>query len=479
MRPTSFVLRCTACLALASYLSVGSAGATTDVTVSSAPSANPPAEARSEISPEASAPAPETLSVAGVPISGRLFTDFYVPTNNPLNGSLQQISGSLWLQADPKLGENGSAHFVFTANEILTSSVSSYNQFTPGLREGSISYSKLGFDFRAGKMILPWGKSDVINPTDFLTAKNYSFFNPDDEVRRIGSISLFLAWTPNQGNSPFTITVVGTPVFAQTQLLLAPGQIPANISLNTTPQTPTASLANSETALKVAYTGNQWDASLLFFRGWNHTPLFQATAVTGALPNLGVNAIETFQRYKALGGDASFVTGKWVLRAETAYVWTENDDGQSPLLQPSHFDAVAGVERPLGDDFRLQVQGLIRYYPQFLPPSQATGATPVLTYVNQQIALSNALVQNYQDQVRPAATARFAYSNEKDGIEAEIFILANLVGGDYLVRPQFTYACTDALKLIAGLDYRAGPADRPLGALAPYNSVFTEVRYVF
>ncbi|MBI2711555.1 MAG: hypothetical protein HYX41_01655 [Bdellovibrio sp.] len=412
-------------------------------------------------------------------VSGRIFSDFYIPTGNFFNGSLQQISGSAWLQLDPKVGEGTSAHLILTADQIAASSVSGKGGFSPGVREGYVHYFKSGWNVRMGKMILPWGKSDGVNPTDFLTAKDYGFFNPDDEVRRIGAVSVLLSWTPSSGNSPFTFTFVGTPVFPQSVLLLAPGQIPSGLSGVSTIQSPATTLSNSELALKVAYSGEGWDASVLVFKGWNHLPEIgvNSVSISGTTPTVSVS--QGFHQYRALGGDSSVSFGKYVLRGEAAYVWTENGDGQNPMIQPSHLDAVVGLERGIGDDFRVQTQFLIRYFPYFTPPSQATDPNPVMAFVYQQVAGVNALIQNYQDVWRPAASFRLSYSNDQNRLAGEVFLLGNFLGGGLLLRPEVTYRLSDSLKATLGLNYYAGPADRPLGVLAPYNALYTELKYVF
>jgi len=141
-----------------------------------------------------------------------IFTNFYLPTSDPLGSNLQQASGSIWIQADPKLTESSSAHFTLGIDEIAASAATT-PQLRMRLREGYVGYNRSGFELIAGKIIIPWGKSDVVNPTDFLTAKDYSFFNPDEEVKRLGAIGVSLTWTPGKGDSPMSFTVVSIPVF--------------------------------------------------------------------------------------------------------------------------------------------------------------------------------------------------------------------------------------------------------------------------
>lgn len=411
-----------------------------------------------------------------VPVHGRIFSDFYLPIHR---STLNQVSGSVWLQADPKLSENAYGHFTLTASQLEASVVPGKTGFYPGVREAKVSFFKEGWEFRAGKMIIPWGNSDGINPTDFLSGKDYTFFNPDEEVKRIGATGLWLSWTPRAGQSPMNLTLVVLPVLAQSKVLLAPGQVPASFVIADTFQTPATTLSNISLALKTTYTGNQWDASLLAYRGFNSLPEFQATSV-GEIPLVPIlNASFGFHRFRALGGDISLTVGKWVLKTEDAYVWTENNDGQNPLTLPSYLSSVISVERPLGADFRVQTQIWVRYYPNYLSPAQASGPNPLQALINQQVARANALIQNYQDRVRPAGTLRVTYTDERDGLEAQLLIAMNFNGGDYLLRPKLDYSISDSLKATLGMDYYAGPADRPFGVLEPFSSVFTEFRYLF
>jgi hypothetical protein len=429
---------------------------------------------------------PQSPAVLGIPVSGRVFSDIYFPTSNPGSSQYLQDSASLWLQGDPRLGENGAAHFVLAGDAIQNNNASAIggtgSQFRVTLREGFVAYAKSGWDFRFGQQIIPWGKSDVINPTDLLTAKDYTFFNPDEEVRRVGAASLWVTWVPSQGNSPWAFTFVGTPVFPQTKLLIPPTVVPAGFTLNPTPSVPPQTVGNTETALKISYGASGWDASVIAFRGFNHTPEFAILGTTlnpaTGLPS-AFNVGQTFHNIRAAGADFSFTSGKWIYRGETAYTWTENNDGANPLIIPSHWDAVAGVERPIGDDFRIQGQFVYRYFPAFTPPNQAGGPDPITAQVDQAIAAANALLLAYQYQSRPGATFRIAYANDANGIDAEFFTLVNFAGGDYLLRPKFSYNWTDVLKTTVGLDYYAGPVDRPLGALYVFDAVFVEAKYTF
>jgi hypothetical protein len=409
-----------------------------------------------------------STSGPSLPLGGRVYADYYAPLKNTDVTPFHYAGTSLWIQGDPKLGEKSGARFILQGDALDTTVNGPVSHAQ--IREGFVTYSDKGWDLKAGKMIIPWGKTDAINPTDLISAKDYTVFNPDEEVRRTGQTSIQVGYTPSQGAAPWTLTGIFTPAFPQSVLLINPNAVPAGVTMAPT-IVPPATYANTEQALKAAYTGTGWDASVMFFRGFNHLPEFVRSGP--------LSVAATFHRIHATGGDVSFTSGKYIFRGETAYVWTENNDGTNPTIIPTHWDSVFGVERPFGTDFRLQVQGLWRYIPRYTAPDQAGGADPLSIAFNRQLAATNALILNYQEKSHAGATARFGYTNESNGIDAEVFLVGYFIGGDYLVRPKFTYSWTDALKTTLGVDWYGGPLDRSLGQLQVYNSLFMEAKYSF
>ncbi len=404
-----------------------------------------------------------------VPIGGRVFADVYVPSRNPGANALRLSTTTFWLEADPKLGERSWARVVLEAKAEEAT-----GQVATSVREGFGAYAHQGWELRVGRQIIPWGKSDVVNPTDFLTAKDYTFLNPDDEVRRTGATSFLVGFTPLAGNSSHTVTAVWTPVAPQSELLIAPSAIPAGVTVAAA-QASARTVVNSEVALKVAYLGSGWDASVSAFRGFSHMPEFDITALSLA----GTTLTPVFRRVRAVGADGSLSSGDWVLRLETSYSWLERGAAGIPTSQPDHWDTVVGAERPFWDDFRMQLQFLYRFNPSHVPADQATGSSVLETQARRGVAASNALILGYQDRSRPGYSLRLSYAKEDSGVEAELFSLGNFIGGDYLLRPKLSYRFTDSLRGTVGTDHYGGPDDRPLGSLKFYNSVFVEAKYTF
>lgn len=429
------------------------------------------------------APAPASVASAaeGSPsmsLRGRIFTDVYAPLTEVSQKSLNFVGTSAWLVADPKLDEDTSARLILETN-LTESSGSGGDADTliaqVTLREAYASYSRGSWDLRFGRQIIPWGKSDGINPTDFLGAKDFRRFNPDDEIKRIGGTALKAAFTPDQGASPLTVTAVWQPVFPRSRFLVAPESVPASVVfLND--QFPTRNLTNSELALRATYFTPGWDLSLTGFHGWNHLPEYAFAQINSSAQ---VEIAPNYHRIRAVGFDFSKTFSEWILRLESAYTWTENDAGINPVIEPSHFDSVLGLEKTFGEYVRLQVQGILRYHPSYSPPSEASGATPLVENINRQVAALNALLQGYQLQRREGASFRLAYTNEKAGWEVEGAAVGYFESRDYLLRPKVTRSFTDTFKASVGLDFYGGPEDTQFGALHYYNSLYFEAKYSF
>jgi hypothetical protein len=404
-------------------------------------------------------------------VNGRIYTDQYVLTNGKDAGSLEQSSVSSWLDLNSQFTEHFGGRLItqFDAfyRDINHPETSSFNAV---IREGYLSYLTNGTEIRAGQQIIPWGKSDGVNPTDYFTAKDYTLLNADDEVRRLGAPGLNVSFTPDAGNSPFTFQAVFQASYPQMKLLVPSQAIPSGVSFQKYPSSPGFFKNSSmEYGLKVSYQKSSFDFSLSAYQGYNHFPEYVFTPSTGAIRP--INPAET-----AFGGDASFTWQKYVIRLETALLMPENGTDTDPLfglVEPWHWDSVVGAEQPVGDDFRLQVQFLYRWHLYYPNPSSFN---PIQVAVGR----ANALILNYQQQGNPGCTFRFGYQSDHSDWTADFFMFGYFGGGEnYLLRPQIGYTPITNLKLTTGMDYYGGNESKPLGALHDKSHGFLEAKYVF
>ncbi len=412
------------------------------------------------------------------PLSGRLYTDHYVFTSGENSRRLAQSSLSAWLEYNLKLNESMSAK-ALSQTDLFYRDLNHPDRPSANfqLREGFISYQTEGSDLRVGQQIIPWGKSDGINPTDYFTAKNYTLLNPDDEVKRLGAPAINWNYTPLAGNSPFSFQGVIQAFYPQTRFIIPDSVIPVGLNVNRYPKDPTPFSSESmEYGFKISYLQSNYDVSISAFHGFAHFPQYVFDFSRQSVD--AVNPRET-----AVGSDASFTASDLIIRLETALHMPVNGKDSDPLfgiVEPWHWDSVIGIERPVLDDFRLQVQLLYRWHLYYSDGPYTRGASPLINQIQQGVARANQTLLNFRRRGNPGATFRFGYANESSKWTADLFLVGYFaIGQDFLLRPQVGYTPYSNLKLMAGMDLYGGDTSGPLGALHAQSDAFFEAKYLF
>lgn len=413
--------------------------------------------------------------------SGRIFSNFYWPgVANPGSGLIQRDSEA-WLTGGYRMNSETISKVTLMLRNLdrpRDAQINGENSVTTSLnlREAYIRYGHQGpssIDLIVGQQLLPWGKADAVNPTDYFSSKDLRIFTPDEEVRRRGPVAAVLNLTPEQGASPFTFTGVFVPVFQKSEVLVPPQLVPAFVTLNA-PTRPAFTASELEGALKASYAGSGWDASLSAFRGWNRLANLNLALITPRT----ITVAQNFNRVNALGADTSASFGSYVFRAESALKWTSNTDGRDARISPATQEIVAGFERPLGDRFRAQLQGTYRHISDY-----SNWRTSLLTLnpIDQAISQANSSIQGYQFRHLPGGTLRVSYVSPEESWKSELFILASFPRpySQYFIRPKLTYEWFSGFETTAGLDHYVGSAGTLVRASQDYRSVFLEARYVF
>jgi hypothetical protein len=423
--------------------------------------------------------------------SGRVYTDQYFYTQNP-NRSLAQSSVSFWLGSDFTLPahETSAATYggkalgqldLFDRSLERPNGVSSHFQ----VREAYVSYSAQGIDVRVGQQIIPWGKSDGINPTDYFTAKNYTLLNPDEEVRRIGAPALNVQFTPGDGASPFNFQAVGQAYYPQAKLIIPDQVIPTGVNFVKDPASPSAFHSNTmEYGFKVSYLKPSYDFSLSYFHGFSQFPEYELQTATSQISPIN-------PQVNAVGGDGSFTFGSYVFRFESALLMPENGGTGDPLyglVEPNHWDTVVGAERTFAEDFHVQVQATLRYHLNYKSPNDYTATNSALpplvqaqqVLLQQGIGRANAILLNYQNRTNPGATLRFGYASDTSDWTGDLLLVGYFAGGqDFIFTPELGYKIFEGAKLTTGAQFYGGNANTPFGALKDQSVVFFDGRYLF
>lgn len=430
----------------------------------------PPAAALAPAAAEA--PLPSAALEKHLELGGRLFTYIRAPLDG-VDEPLQQLSTTLWIDARARVTEGSFAAFS-VVGDLLAPSTEGKTEARGRIREAYAGAHSGGLEARIGHQILAWGNSDGLHAVDFLTAQDYSFYSVTADARQIGAPSVELSYKPDGGASPFGITLVWQPVAPSSKLFVPKGSLPANVTLRDE-DNPRFSVADSEGAVKIGWSPGGWDISVIGFHGQNHLAEPYLKSLENGVAEIG----RAHHRINAAGMQASVALDSWVLRLEAAYVMTENADGRNRLLQPTYGDAIAGIERPLGDRVRVGVQGLARWYPYYLPlEAPYVGVAPEIAAVNRELAHVNSQLLNYTHQLRPGASLLAAYTSEDEALELSVAGLAYFTGFDWGVEPTIGYRFLDSLKVDVGAQVFGGHRNS-LGFLAPRSGVFAQATYAF
>lgn len=393
-----------------------------------------------------------TMAQAG--ITGSLRAGYW-SSNRQLDDETNFDVASAWLKLDKKL-ESGIG--LFAEGYFANQDVFGHNDDVSRLREAYFEGRKEKLDYRIGKQIIAWGRTDRLNPTDNLTPRDATLLVPDVDEDRFGSVAAKAAWSFDAYTSLIGIWV---PQFQ-------PNVIPESARPGVLVQESTPD-SNNQWALKFDQSGKTVDWSVSFFDGFD----LNGDLSPGPLTSAGQVVKLDHHRIKVLGADAATTRGAFRFAAEAAYTRTEDPDGTDPGIKNPFFYGVFGVERDYTDNLTVIVQAFTRYVTHYSDPEAITDP------VARAIAVQEAVVNSQYDRRQYGLSARIDKKWFNDTLEAELATIALLNRDGYLVRPRVIYLWSDSIKIIAGYEYFRG-SDKTLYGLAEKNStLYSEVRWYF
>ncbi len=362
---------------------------------------------------------------------------------------------SAWIKLDRKLNK---AWGVFAEGYLSAENVFDDAKSTNRLREAYAEARFGQWDFRLGKQIVAWGRADRLNPTDNLTPRDFTLLAPEIDEDRFGSLAAKAMWnfTPHTSITAVWIPEFRPHVFAVNE---APGfAIRENI--------PSGS---NQWAIKLDQSGKDIDWSVSYFEGYDLNADLRLASATPTLMQIALD----HNKVKVLGFDAATSRGAYRFALEAAYTRTEDARGRDPYVKNPFFYSVFGVERTFGDNLTLINQLFWRKVEHYNDP--ADQLDPVVRTVAEQQGIANL---QYDRQTYGIST-RIGKKWWNETLEGELAGVLLLSRTGYLLRPKFTYAYSDALKLIGGYEYYGGSDKTSYGRLAGNKALFLEARYFF
>jgi hypothetical protein len=161
------------------------------------------------------------------------------------------------------------------------------------------------------------------------------------------------------------------------------------------------------------------------------------------------------------------------LRAEAAYVRTEDKLGMNPFIKNPYLFVVAGGDRTIHEHMNVNLQYLFRYIVDHRQPD------PMGSPIADAVAVQSAAFSGQARQYQHGASARVSYKWFHDTLEAEVAAAGYFRPRGSVIRPQITYAVSDRMKLLVGGEFYRGDAASVFGIQRDNSGAFAEARWSF
>lgn len=387
-------------------------------------------------------------------ISGSL-RGAYWSSSRDLDSGQHFFGSALWLKAAPKLWPKAS----LTVEGWVRNQDLFHADATDGaLREAYLDASVRDVDLRLGKQLIVWGRADRINPTDNLTPRDFTLLVPEDHDQRLGAVAAKATYYMGG----LALTGIWLPRFEPHTI---PIQRAPGVGLRE--RLPRDQAAQG--AVRLEQTGKAVDWSLSYFDGFD---LFPDISVEQVGPTF-LDLVLKHHRIRVIGADAATTIGRYGLRAEGAYTFTEDPRGRDPRVKNPFFFLVLGGDRTFLEYLNVNLQYLFRYVESFRPARQIADPT------ERSVAIQEAAISNQVDQVQHGFSLRVSNRWLNETLEAEVASVLFFTRLDFVVRPKVTYALTDRWKVTVGADIFRGEPQSFLGRLRDNSTAYAEVRWSF
>ncbi len=383
--------------------------------------------------PAATTVNPIKAQLSRLGVTGSFRTGYW--SSNRLYDDVEGVgTASAWLKLEKKL-DNGIGLFAeaYSAREDLRSDGNTRSS----MREMYIETRQGDFDFRIGRQIIAWGRTDRLNPTDNLTPRDARLMAADIDEDRFGSLAAKASWNLTANDS---LTLVLLPEFQ------------ANKSYSKyTEVTPTA---NNQWAIKYDQSGKAIDWSISYYDGYD---------ISSDLSSTGL-----YQHYriKVFGMDIATTVGSNRFAMESAYTQTQDMNGTDENIKNPFLYTVFGVEHDFGNNTSGIIQIFNRHVFNYTTAISDTGRL-------------HDIFSSQLDRNQDGISIRIAKKWMNETLETELAGSTLLERNGYSLRPRVTYLWSDSIKLLAGYEYYEGNSNTYYGYLKKNNTLFMELRYFY
>lgn len=387
-------------------------------------------------------------------LSGSLRAGYW-SSDRDLNDRHNFTPMSLWLKSTPDLGGGWRLRAEGWVDDDRPLEGESPKA---ELREALVSWHGDALDFSVGRRIVAWGRADRINPTDVISSRDFTRLFTEDADQRRGNLMA----TAARSFSDLTATAYWLPELRPNVYPLA---VPAGIVV----LDQEGRFDARQFALRLDQTGGRFDWSVSYFDGLDRDPDARIDSVVA-----GVETIQPlYRRARAIGADFATTIDRFGVRGEVVYRQGDDHSDADTFDKGDALAAVIGVDRDLSDTVNVNVQYLVHHVIEFEDPRIIPDPGVRL------LATRAALINNQFTRTQQGASVRVAYSGLNDTLTVELAAVGYFTDGSAALRPKVTYALTDALKVIGGVDLFFGDDETYFGQLRKNRAAYLELRYGF
>lgn len=295
-------------------------------------------------------------------------------------------------------------------------------------RELSAFTSVGSTDLRAGRQVLTWGTGDLLFLNDLFPKGWVSFFiGRDDEYLKAPSDAIRVS----RFGEAFNVDVVAIPFFTPDEYLTgerlsffspATGAIIApDPPLGA--DEPSASLANTEWALRLFRNFEGTELAVYGYDGFYHQP---SPVGPGGQPG--------FPELASLGASMRRPLGRGLLNVEFAQYFSKNDrPGTDPRIPNDQFRLLTGYEWEAAASFTIGLQ----YYLEW-------------TQDYDELLASSSWPEFEVEERRHWLTNRLTYRTVQDRVTWSLFSFLSPTDRDFYLRPQVSWRISDEWSLTGG-----------------------------
>jgi hypothetical protein len=337
------------------------------------------------------------------------------------------------------------------------------------LREAYVDLQTGPAGFRLGKLISPWGKGTMFNPTNKLSPIDPTVRSPNPDDMNLGIWAL--QGSLNMG-SYLRLSATWNPLYQPGKLLIDPIPMPEYVSFLEADY-PGTKLNDGNYGIRLDLRAPVLDAALYLFDGYHSWPgiAFDSFIMdTLTMEPLAMNIMEKAYRIRMAGVDLSIPVGSWILTAEGAWFESTDDHAGVEYLPFSEISYTAEIEKSAS-----WFTAIVGYYGKYIIDFTPAVAEPVLSaeqeqflplmqggmiitsemidgVVKEQLAAFNRLYNYQLEEYYHSAFILLKGNFLHDLLEISMPVTYNISTEEWMAQPSISWMPGDGLRVKAGFN---------------------------